>query len=146
MIVLFGVMLLLVATIAADTRLNLVPGTAPGSHMVALATIGVLPHCVTSGGVTIHYEPVTRVVICDCVLARGRHARCVIACDLSCVRLRLVCAPVPWVVVFVPARGRPRCDTACVPACARLRFSICAPFSCIAVCSLSLSRPRCDTA
>ena len=143
MIVLFGVMLLLVATISADTALNLVTVTAPGSPVVGLATLGTLPHCVTRGGTTIHYEPVTRVVIC--VLARGR-PRCIIACDVSCVRLRFVRAPVPRVVVCVLARGRSRCDTACVPACARLRFSICAPFSCIAVCSLSRSRPWCDTA
>ena len=127
-------MLLLVAAIATHTALDLVPVTAPGSHMVSLATLGALPHCVTSGRETIHYEPVTRVVIC--VLARGR-PRCVTVCDVSCVRLRFVCAPVPWVVFCVLARGRPRCDTACVPSCARLWFVICVPFSCIAVCSPS---------
>ena len=141
MIVLFGVVLLLVAAFATDTALDLVPVTAQGSHMVRLATLGgALPHCVTSRRATIHYEPVTRVVVC--VLARGR-PRCVTACDVSFVRLRYVCAPpVPWVVVCVLARGRPRCDTACT----RMRFAICAPVSCFAVCSLSRSRPRCGTA
>ena len=143
MIVLFRVVLLLVAAFATDTALDLVPVTAQGSHMVRLASLGALPHCVTSRRSTIHNEPVTRVVVC--LLARGR-PRCVTACDVSCVRLRFVCAPVPWVVVCILARGRSRCDTACVPACARMRFAVCAPVSCVAVCSISRSRPRCDTA
>ena len=54
-IVLLGVVLLLVAAFATDTALDLVPVTAPGRHMVRLATIGALPHCVTSGRATIHY-------------------------------------------------------------------------------------------
>ena len=105
MIVLFGVVLLLVAAFATDTALDLVPVTAQGSHMFRLATLAALPDCVTSRRATIHYESVTRVVVC--VLARGR-PRCVTACDVSCVRLRFVCVPVPWVVVSVLARGRPR--------------------------------------
>ena len=85
MVFLFGVMLLLMATISTDTALNLVTVTAPGSHMVGLATLGTLPHCVSSGRATIHYTPVVL-----CVLARGR-PRCVIACDPG-----FGCAPVAW--------------------------------------------------
>ena len=50
-----SVVLLLMAAFTTNTALDLVTVTAPGGHVVRLATLGSLTHCVTSSSATINY-------------------------------------------------------------------------------------------